>query len=74
MVTQIHYQGWPDHGVPKSPDSLIRLHNLVRSKHDELRQQQQQQQTTTEAPSAAPPVLVHCSAGVHLPADGVQSD
>jgi hypothetical protein len=30
VVTQLHYTGWPDHGVPKKADNLLRLHSKLR--------------------------------------------
>ncbi|KAL5486424.1 hypothetical protein EMCRGX_G018896 [Ephydatia muelleri] len=48
-VTHFHYTGWPDHGVPSNPMSLVHLCRHVRKVH----------------PIAEDtPLLVHCSAGV----------
>ncbi|KAI8058169.1 protein-tyrosine phosphatase-like protein, partial [Syncephalis plumigaleata] len=29
IITQIHFLGWPDHGVPEQPDGVLRLVRLV---------------------------------------------
>ena len=31
-VTQLHYLGWPDHGVPKSPADLLNLYKIFRER------------------------------------------
>ncbi|XP_058281773.1 receptor-type tyrosine-protein phosphatase H [Hylobates moloch] len=49
-LRQFHYQAWPDHGVPSSPDSLLAFWRMLRQWLDQ----------TTEG---GPPI-VHCSAGV----------
>uniref|UniRef100_A0A2K6EC79 Receptor-type tyrosine-protein phosphatase H n=1 Tax=Macaca nemestrina TaxID=9545 RepID=A0A2K6EC79_MACNE len=49
-VRQFHYQAWPDHGVPSSPDILLAFWRMLRQWLDQ----------TTEG---GPPI-VHCSAGV----------
>ena len=51
QVTQLHFKGWPDHGVPESPDALLRLRAVM----DKRRQASKDHKA---------PVLVHCSAGV----------
>ncbi|PIA17279.1 receptor/non-receptor type protein-tyrosine phosphatase [Coemansia reversa NRRL 1564] len=48
-VTQLHFTGWPDHGVPSSPLPMLRMIK-------ELRENIQ--------PPSDVPVVVHCSAGV----------
>lgn len=48
-VTQFHYLGWPDHGVPQYATSLLGFLRHIRKKHSF---------TDTR------PLLVHCSAGV----------
>jgi netrin-G3 ligand len=50
IVTQFHFTGWPDHGVPTSPTSFLNYVNRVRNHYDSLRTQS--------------PMVVHCSAGV----------
>ena len=30
IVTQLHYQGWPDHGVPDNTDALLSIHKILR--------------------------------------------
>lgn len=48
-VTQFHFTGWPDHGVPQNGVVLINFIKRVRAAH----------------PYFDPtPLLVHCSAGV----------
>ncbi|KAL5486539.1 hypothetical protein EMCRGX_G019033 [Ephydatia muelleri] len=47
-VTQFHFTGWPDHGVPEYATSLLAFHRKVKSQHD----------------GSKGPILVHCSAGV----------
>jgi len=49
IVRQLHYTGWPDHGVPKSAEEFVRMSDKV----DEL----------NEGSNGAP-LVVHCSAGV----------
>uniref|UniRef100_G1RIY8 Receptor-type tyrosine-protein phosphatase H n=1 Tax=Nomascus leucogenys TaxID=61853 RepID=G1RIY8_NOMLE len=49
-LRQFHYQAWPDHGVPSSPDNLLAFWRMLRQWLDQ----------TTEG---GPPI-VHCSAGV----------
>ena len=48
-MTQFHFTGWPDHGVPQNGIVLINFIKRVR---------------TTHAYSDSRPLLVHCSAGV----------
>ena len=45
IVHQFHFLGWPDHGVPDSPTSLVNFLHVVRSH--------------SQPPDGAP-VLVHC--------------
>eukprot|EP00731_Ephydatia_muelleri_P019085 Em0011g1125a len=33
-VTQFHFTGWPDHGVPEYATSLLAFHRKVKSQHD----------------------------------------
>jgi len=49
QVTQLHYLGWPDHGVPANAFSMVNFIRQVRKIHPPFHQ---------------PPLLVHCSAGV----------
>ncbi|XP_029438325.1 receptor-type tyrosine-protein phosphatase eta-like [Rhinatrema bivittatum] len=49
-VRQFHFTAWPDHGVPKTTDTLIHFRSLVR-------------EYMKPYPSGSP-ILVHCSAGV----------
>ncbi|CAG5136793.1 unnamed protein product, partial [Candidula unifasciata] len=46
-VTQLHYCGWPDHGIPKNPDDIRNIIGIMRSSKQNVKA----------------PVLVHCSAG-----------
>ena len=48
-VTQYHFTGWPDHGVPQNGVTLINFIKRVRTAHPY---------------SDSRPLLVHCSAGV----------
>ena len=48
-MTQLHYLGWPDHGVPANAFSMVNFIRQVRKIHPPFHQ---------------PPLLVHCSAGV----------
>ncbi|KAJ2339199.1 hypothetical protein GGF43_006697, partial [Coemansia sp. RSA 2618] len=48
-VTQLHFTGWPDHGVPQSPVPMLQMIQELR---------------TNIQPSSDTPVVVHCSAGV----------
>ncbi|KAL1925352.1 uncharacterized protein VTP21DRAFT_235 [Calcarisporiella thermophila] len=50
IIWQCHYLGWPDHGVPESPQGALELVALSRA----LRRR---------APDAGP-MIVHCAAGV----------
>ncbi|KAH9518956.1 protein tyrosine phosphatase, non-receptor type 12 [Bulinus truncatus] len=47
IVTQFHYSGWPDHGIPDDPDHIRDLIGIMRRarQNDEV------------------PLLIHCSAG-----------
>jgi len=47
-IKQIHYTGWPDHGVPSRPEEFVALCDRV----DELNH------------NSNAPLVVHCSAGV----------
>nr|XP_054529827.1 receptor-type tyrosine-protein phosphatase H isoform X3 [Pan troglodytes] len=49
-VRQFHYQAWPDHGVPSSPDTLLAFWRMLRQWLDQTME-------------GGPPI-VHCSAGV----------
>ena len=48
-VTQFHFTGWPDHGVPQNGVTLINFIKRVRTAHPY---------------TDSRPLLVHCSAGV----------
>lgn len=48
-VTQFHFTGWPDHGVPQNGVVLINFIKRVRACH---------------AYCDPTPLLIHCSAGV----------
>jgi protein tyrosine phosphatase len=47
-VTHFLFTGWPDHGVPQHPSSLLRFIGKVRAAYDHHEE----------------PMIVHCSAGV----------
>ncbi|CAG8538947.1 4664_t:CDS:1 [Paraglomus brasilianum] len=59
-ITQLHFMGWSDHGVPDSPDALL----LLISKTNELQQLHADENNARTPPDAVGPVVVHCSAGV----------
>ncbi|CAH1243536.1 PTPRA [Branchiostoma lanceolatum] len=48
QVTQFHFLGWPDYGLPRSPMGLLKFHRTV----------------ATKTTSKDTPIVVHCSAGV----------
>uniref|UniRef100_A0A3Q3LY12 Receptor-type tyrosine-protein phosphatase epsilon n=1 Tax=Labrus bergylta TaxID=56723 RepID=A0A3Q3LY12_9LABR len=48
LVTQLHFTGWPDFGVPFSPIGMLKFLKKVKAVN----------------PSYAGPIVVHCSAGV----------
>ncbi|KAF9143307.1 hypothetical protein BGX30_000825 [Mortierella sp. GBA39] len=52
-----HYQGWPDHGVPRSSSSLRDIMYTIRS-------WKRNQQAANNHKGNFGPTLVHCSAGV----------
>lgn len=47
-VTQFHFTGWPDRGVPETVDSLLRFRDLVKN----------------DRPEQDGPIIIHCSAGI----------
>jgi protein tyrosine phosphatase len=49
-VTQFHFSGWPDHGVPTHATAFLNFINRVRDHQDHL--------------ATSSPMVVHCSAGV----------
>ncbi|CAB4418307.1 unnamed protein product [Rhizophagus irregularis] len=53
-VTQLHFVGWPDHGVPDSPEMIL---NLI-GKTNEFQQKHQ-----SELNEEIGPPIIHCSAG-----------
>ncbi|XP_078574491.1 receptor-type tyrosine-protein phosphatase S-like isoform X2 [Branchiostoma floridae x Branchiostoma japonicum] len=48
QVTQFHFLGWPDFGLPRSPMGLLKFHRTV----------------VTKTTIKDTPIVVHCSAGV----------
>ncbi|XP_019632426.1 PREDICTED: receptor-type tyrosine-protein phosphatase epsilon-like [Branchiostoma belcheri] len=48
QVTQFHFLGWPDYGLPQSPMGLLKFHRTV----------------VTKTTAKDTPIVVHCSAGV----------
>jgi netrin-G3 ligand len=52
-LTHLQYTGWPDHGVPRNADALLRFCRHARRVVKE-----------DGNPRAPAPVIVHCSAGV----------
>ncbi|KAF9992425.1 hypothetical protein BGZ79_003088 [Entomortierella chlamydospora] len=55
----VHYQGWPDHGVPSKTDDLRDILYKIRAWKSE--QQRQPQQASHQKDFG--PIVVHCSAG-----------
>ncbi|KAF9088891.1 hypothetical protein BGX23_007034 [Mortierella sp. AD031] len=56
QILLVHYQGWPDHGVPQETESIRTMLYTIRSwKHI--------QQTVNGHVGIFGPTLVHCSAG-----------
>lgn len=49
-VYHVHYTGWPDHGVPRSPVEFLNVISCVEA----LRSKSQQDSS----------ILIHCSAGI----------
>ncbi|KAG0222603.1 protein-tyrosine phosphatase-like protein [Mortierella sp. GBAus27b] len=61
-VLLVHYQGWPDHGVPTQTDDLRDILREIRTwKAEQLRQQQIDPPASTLLDLG--PTVVHCSAG-----------
>ena len=58
IITQLHYVGWPDYGVPEG-DDILSLSNLVKKVRYVI---QSNQSKLTQMRRST--VLVHCSAGV----------
>ncbi|KAG8878199.1 hypothetical protein FRB97_002704 [Tulasnella sp. 331] len=56
-ITHIDYHGWPDHSIPKDPNELIGLAQVVASVNSSS-------SNSTANPDSGPPILCHCSAGV----------
>jgi protein-tyrosine phosphatase len=54
---QVQYTGWPDHGVPEDPGSVIRLRQYVKQLSESS------VQSTTATTITPSPLVVHCSAG-----------
>ncbi|CAH3121828.1 unnamed protein product [Porites lobata] len=49
-IYQFHYTGWPDHGVPKDPSTVLHIVHEVNSRQQSI--------------PMAGPIIVHCSAGI----------
>lgn len=54
-IFQFHYRGWPDHGVPTSPDSLLRMTRSVDAHLEELRAHPFAEGPSPRPPAAYPP-------------------
>ena len=52
-VLQLHYNNWPDQGIPETPGEIIYLYYKIR----QLQLQYTNKQNTS-------PLLVHCSRGI----------
>ncbi|CAG8669087.1 5089_t:CDS:1 [Acaulospora colombiana] len=59
-ITQLHFVGWPDHGVPDSPDTIL---NLVNKTNEIQRQYIVDIVNSQVPPGKVGPIIVHCSAG-----------
>ncbi|CAG8662272.1 10305_t:CDS:1 [Funneliformis mosseae] len=55
-VTQLYFVGWPDHGVPDSPDIIL---NLIKKTNQFQQKYQQEYGSDVEIG----PAVIHCSAG-----------
>ncbi|KAF8927181.1 protein-tyrosine phosphatase-like protein [Dissophora ornata] len=60
-VLLVHYQGWPDHGVPATTDDLREI--LYRIRTWKTEQSKGNQQEASLIPKNFGPMVVHCSAG-----------
>lgn len=58
-VVHFWYTGWPDHGVPSSTATFLRLLHLVNEQHERVCAANS---SASEKPRS--PILVHCSAGI----------
>ncbi|KAJ3096845.1 hypothetical protein HDU96_000610 [Phlyctochytrium bullatum] len=72
VVAQIQYVGWPDAGVPESPDSVLALHHLVDRVAEAVEDGRVPTDEDVEGETRADgcerdprshPIVVHCSAG-----------
>lgn len=59
QVTQLHFVGWPDHGVPDTPDTILNLVN----KTNEIQQHYISLASVQVPPLKVGPMTIHCSAG-----------
>ncbi|RKP24701.1 protein-tyrosine phosphatase-like protein, partial [Syncephalis pseudoplumigaleata] len=62
IVHHIQYTGWPDHGVPEDPGSVVRLHQYVRQ-HQSVRAESASTAAAAGSALLPPPLVIHCSAG-----------
>ncbi|EDQ90861.1 uncharacterized protein MONBRDRAFT_15437, partial [Monosiga brevicollis MX1] len=58
-VTQLHYIAWPDRGVPRTVVSFLNFLHLAMATQNAAHAQAKKQ-----GEKFAPPLVVHCSAGV----------
>ena len=56
-ITQLHFLGWPDFGIPETPVNILKLIDMANNLQSEAEVQVQNQHQQIG------PMVVHCSAG-----------